>query len=79
VRSNIWRALPLPVQWLIKLFLRSNEEGAKTQLYCATAPELASATGRYYDKCREAPCNPLAEDAALAAELWARTEAATAS
>jgi retinol dehydrogenase-12 len=78
VRSNIWRALPRPAQWLIKLFLISNEEGARTQLYCATAPELATATGRYYDKSREAPCSPRADDPALAAELWARTEAALA-
>jgi dehydrogenase/reductase SDR family protein 13 len=76
VRTNIWRALPSPLQWLIKLFLISSEEGAKTQLYCATAPELAAATGRYYDKSREAPCNPRADDPGLAAELWARTEAA---
>jgi retinol dehydrogenase 12 len=79
VKSNIWRALPGPLQWLIKLFLISNEEGAETQLFCATAPELAGVTGRYYDKCREAPCNPLADDEALARELWTRTEAAIAS
>jgi dehydrogenase/reductase SDR family protein 13 len=76
VRSNIWRALPLPAQWLLKLFLISNEEGAVTPLYCATAPELATASGRYYDKSREAPSNPLADDPALAGELWARTDAA---
>lgn len=76
VRSNIWRALPLPIQWALKLFLISNEEGAKTQLYCATAPELGTTTGRYYAKSREAPCNPLADDARLAAELWDRTETA---
>jgi dehydrogenase/reductase SDR family protein 13 len=76
VRSNVWRALPLPVQWIIKRFLISNEKGALTQLYCATAPELASVTGRYYDKRREVPCNPLADDPALAADLWARTDAA---
>jgi len=76
VRSNIWRSLPLPVQWLLKLFLISNEEGARTPLYCATAPELATVSGRYYDKSHEAPCNPLADDPALAGELWARTEAA---
>lgn len=29
------------------------EQGARTKLYCATAPEPAQATGRYYDKCRE--------------------------
>jgi dehydrogenase/reductase SDR family protein 13 len=79
VRSNIWRALPLPLQWVLKPFMLSNEDGARTPLYCATASELATVTGRYYDKSREAPSNPLADDPALAAELWARTEAAIAS
>ena len=79
VKSNIWRALPRPVQWGLKLFLISNEEGAKTQLYCATAPELAGVSGRYYDKSREVPPNRLAEDPALARELWTRTEGAIAS
>jgi dehydrogenase/reductase SDR family protein 13 len=78
VRSNIWRALPRPVQWIIKPFLLSNEAGARTPLYCAAAPELATSTGRYYDKRREAPYNPLADDPALAAELWRRSEAAVA-
>ncbi|HEX3275992.1 MAG TPA: SDR family oxidoreductase [Gemmatimonadales bacterium] len=76
VRSNIWRALPRPIQWIVKLSLISNEAGARTPLYCATAPELATTTGRYYDRCREAPCNPLADDPELAAELWRRSEAA---
>jgi dehydrogenase/reductase SDR family protein 13 len=79
VKSNIWRALPAPVQWGIKLFLISNEEGAKTQLYCATAPELAGASGRYYDKSREVSPSRLAEDPALSRELWTRTEGAIAS
>jgi len=79
VASNIWRAIPQPMQWLLKLFLMSNEEGARTPLYCATAPALDRASGRYYEECREARCNPLAEDEALAGELWARTEAAVAS
>jgi retinol dehydrogenase 12 len=76
VASNVWRAIPQPLQWLMKRFMLSNEEGAKTPLYCATAPELASTTGRYYEKCRETPPNPLAEDEALAMELWTRTEEA---
>ena len=79
VASNIWRSVPQPLQWLIKLFLDSNEEGARTQLYCATAPELATTTGRYYDKSREARCNPLADDEALARELWTRTERAVSA
>ena len=59
VASNIWRALPGPLQWFGKLFMLSNQEGAQTQLYCATAPELASVTGRYYEKSREAKPNRL--------------------
>jgi retinol dehydrogenase-12 len=76
VASNIWRAVPQPFQWLMKRFMLSNEEGAKTPLYCATAPELAGTTGRFYNKCREVSPNPLAEDEALAKELWTRTEEA---
>jgi len=76
VASNIWRAIPQPFQWLMKQFMLSNEEGARTPLYCATAPELASSTGRFYDKCREVAPNRLAEDASLAKELWIRTEEA---
>ena len=53
VASNIWRSLPQPVQWFMKLFLDSNEKGAETPLYCATAPELRNVSGRYYDHCRE--------------------------
>jgi retinol dehydrogenase 12 len=79
VASNIWRALPLPLQWLGKLFMLSNEQGAESPLYCATAPELAATTGRYYDRMHEARPSPLAEDAALAQELWARTETAVQS
>jgi dehydrogenase/reductase SDR family protein 13 len=79
VRSNIWRSVPQPFRWLIMLFLVSNEEGARPLLRCATDPELASETGRYYDKLREGPPSPLADDAALAQELWRRTEAAIAA
>src|SRR5439155_536610 len=79
VASNIWRALPLPLQWLGKLFMLSNEQGAESPLYCAIAPELAVTTGRYYDRMREVRPSPLADDAALAQELWARTEAAVGS
>jgi retinol dehydrogenase-12 len=78
VASNIWRAVPQPLRWFGTLFMLSNEQGARTPLYCATAPELARISGRYYDRCHEVKCNPLADDAALAQDLWIRTEAAVA-
>jgi NAD(P)-dependent dehydrogenase (short-subunit alcohol dehydrogenase family) len=76
VASNIWRSLPKPLVWFMKLFMISNEEGAKTQIYCATAPELATVSGRYYVKSQETRPTAMAEDAALARELWIRSEAA---
>ena len=79
VASNIWRALPAPLQWFAKLFMLSNEAGAQAPLYCATAPELAGVSGRYYDRSREMRPSRLADDAELARELWTRTEGLIAS
>ena len=76
VASNIYRALPFPVQWFFKRGNLTCEQGAQTPLYCAADPRLRGETGRYYDRCLEAPSNPLADDPALGAELWARSEAA---
>jgi retinol dehydrogenase 12 len=76
VASNIWRSQPRAVQAVIKLFMLSNEQGARTPYYCATAPELAASSGRYYERCREKPPSPIADSESLAAELWSRSEAA---
>ena len=78
VASNIWRSLPWIVRRALNLFLISNDEGARTQVWCATAPELASSSGRYYYECREARGTELSRDAALATELYERTERAIA-
>lgn len=53
VASDVWRSVPWPFRNLMKLFMISVEEGALTQLRCATAKELARETGRYYDAERE--------------------------
>jgi hypothetical protein len=48
--------------------------GAEASLRCATDPALAEQTGRYYDVGGvEREPNQLANDAALAAALWARS------
>jgi NAD(P)-dependent dehydrogenase (short-subunit alcohol dehydrogenase family) len=73
VASDIWRRIPWGLRSLAKLFMISNEEGARTSLYCATAPEVADHDGRYYDKCREKKPNPLAGDAELAKQLWEKS------
>ena len=43
----------------------------------ATAPELVTASGRYYDREREATPTAAAEDDALAARLWTESERMT--
>ena len=75
VATEVWRSVPWPLQGLIKLFMITPEEGARTTLYCATAPEVAGETGLYYDKSRPKTPSPAARDEALAAELWRRSEA----
>lgn len=50
VASNIWTRLPGPIESIAKLFMISNEEGAKTTLHCASSPTCAQDNGLYYDK-----------------------------
>lgn len=79
IASDVWREVPWPFRSLIKLFMKSNEEGAATSIHCATAPELATLTGRYHDDCREVKPSSLALDDALADELWRRSMEWTAA
>jgi NAD(P)-dependent dehydrogenase (short-subunit alcohol dehydrogenase family) len=73
VASDVWRRVPWPVRPLIKLFMLSTEDGAKTTLYCATSPDVADQTGRYYDDCAEVPPMGLSTDDLLAHKLWDRS------
>lgn len=73
VASDIWRRIPWGLRSLAKLFMITNEEGAKTSLYCATSPEVAEHNGRYYDKCREKKPSRLSGDAELARQLWEKS------
>jgi retinol dehydrogenase-12 len=75
VASDVWRSVPWPLRSLMKLMMISTEEGAATTLYCATSPQAAQETGLFYDKCRVKAASPLAQEPALAAELWRRSEA----
>jgi retinol dehydrogenase-12 len=75
VASDIWRRVPQPARRLLTRRMLSPEDGARTTLHCALAPDLAGETGRYYDRCRPRAPSPAGQDAALAAELWRRSQA----
>jgi NAD(P)-dependent dehydrogenase (short-subunit alcohol dehydrogenase family) len=73
IASDIWRRIPWPIRPLAHLFMKTTEEGAQTSIWCATAPELATESGRYYDNRKERKPSRLALDDGLAAELWAKS------
>ncbi len=74
VASDMWRRVPWPVRPLITRRMISVDEGARTSLYCATAPELAGASGRYYDTCAERASSRVATPE-LSRALWEHSEA----
>jgi retinol dehydrogenase-12 len=59
---------------LIGPFLLTAEQGARTSIHCATAPELERVTGKYFDKCKEKRPNRAARDEKAAARLWTVSE-----
>jgi retinol dehydrogenase 12 len=74
VASDVWRQVPWPIRPLIKLRMRSPQQGAQTSLYCATSPAVASDSGLYYEESRPKQPGP-AVTPALAGELWERSAA----
>lgn len=73
VASDVWRSVPWGVRHLMKLFMLTNEQGARTTLHCATSDEVKDHTGRYYDDRREKAPSAVANDAALAKVLWEKS------
>ncbi|HEX3493362.1 MAG TPA: SDR family oxidoreductase [Streptosporangiaceae bacterium] len=76
VASEIWRRVPWPVRSLMTARMLTTEQGAATSLYCATSPEVAKQTGRFYDNCREREPSAVATEQ-LGKILWERSEAWT--
>ncbi len=75
VASDIWGRRLGPLAILMRPFLISVEEGARTQLRCATDSALAEESGLYYDRERpKVPSKP-SLDPALGDALHARSTA----
>jgi NAD(P)-dependent dehydrogenase (short-subunit alcohol dehydrogenase family) len=75
VATEVWREIPWPVRPLMTRLMLSEEQGARTTIYCATSPEVTNETGLYYEKCRAVPPGARALDRGLAEQLWRRSEA----
>ncbi|HVE84982.1 MAG TPA: SDR family NAD(P)-dependent oxidoreductase [Myxococcales bacterium] len=74
IASDVWRELPRPIQAVMKLFMGTNRDGAEKVLHCALAPGLEKSSGSFFHHLKEHRPNPLAEDDALCAELYRRSE-----
>jgi NAD(P)-dependent dehydrogenase (short-subunit alcohol dehydrogenase family) len=74
IASDIWRRVPWPLRPLIKLWMRPPEEGAQTPVYCATSPDVAGESGRYYENAKPKRAGR-AVTPDLAGELWERSTA----
>ena len=73
VATEVWRGLPFLLQWVVKKFMLTVEQGAETTVYCATAHQAASESGLYYDTCTVRTESTLVTDEA-AEELWNKSE-----
>jgi NAD(P)-dependent dehydrogenase (short-subunit alcohol dehydrogenase family) len=73
IASDIWRRIPWPVRPIMMHFMKSNEEGAETSLYCATNEDISQHTGKYYEDSRERTPSRQALDLELAKTLWAKS------
>jgi len=78
VASDIWRRVPWPVRPILTRRMLSVTEGARTSLYCATSPDVASDSGKFYEKCAERTPSGVATPE-LGRELWQRSEEWTAA
>ena len=78
VATNIWSHAPWyvrPLLPVVKLFMISAEKGADTIVYLAASPEVEGLTGGYYEKNRRILPSRLAQNEAVAKNLWERSAA----
>ncbi len=77
IATKIWDAAPGPISWILNLVLPSAAKGAAPVVGLASAPELASVTGRYFNRFREVAPSTAARNDADAARLWELAEEQT--
>jgi NAD(P)-dependent dehydrogenase (short-subunit alcohol dehydrogenase family) len=70
VATGIFRALPTPVEALIKLFMMTPEKGAETSIYLASSPEVEGVTGKYFVKKVETKTSPESYNVDAGKRLW---------
>jgi len=71
--KGIWGVV-MPIFLPLYFWRITPEEGAKTQLYLATSPEVEGVSGKYFDKCKPISSSPASLLEADWARLWTISE-----
>jgi WW domain-containing oxidoreductase len=78
IRTELQRHMPgfvsAAMSAIAPIAFKSVEEGAATQVYIATRPELADTSGQFFASCNIARARPDTDDPELAARLWEESE-----
>ena len=73
VQSHIFqdsRLLRVVLGLVGRFFMLTPAQGARTSVYLATSPEVAGASGGYYERCRLIDPSPAAQDELDGERLW---------
>jgi NAD(P)-dependent dehydrogenase (short-subunit alcohol dehydrogenase family) len=70
IATNLLRDLPAPIRALTKLFFATPEKGARTSIYLASSPDVASVTGTYFVNSKPARSSRTTYSEADAKRLW---------
>ena len=68
--DNVAPPIVRPFVGVIKLFLQSPEQGARTALYLATSPEVEGITGKYFVRGKPKRSVPISYDETLQERVW---------
>ena len=58
------------VLWFLRLWALTPQEGARTNVYLASSPEVSDITGKYFFKEKQVKSDPASYDAETARRLW---------
>jgi NAD(P)-dependent dehydrogenase (short-subunit alcohol dehydrogenase family) len=75
VATDLLRKLPWLLYAMISPFLLTPEQGAATQVFLASSPQVEGVSGGYYVKCRATRSSPRSYDASARKRLWEVSEA----
>ena len=73
VDTGIWRNIPFPlniIMFIVKQFLKTNNQGIQTILYVALSPELNNVSGKFFRDCKESIPNSKVHNKIWWTAMW---------